>query len=82
MGLVYRNCYRINQLIYWNHPVGEISVTRDLHSAKNGELDVSAPNHGEALIAGEISSARQDGHSLFASVNQIRVLFSGIVEGA
>ena len=63
-----------------NHPVGKISEFGDLHGSQNGQIDVTTSNHGKTVIAGEIGSAREDSDGFFASIDEVRILFTGFGE--
>ena len=58
---VHRAAHALDHLA-GDHPVGEVALLGDLHGAEDGEIDVAAADHGEAVGAGE------DGRSRAASV--------------
>jgi hypothetical protein len=34
-----------------DHPVGDVAVLGDFHGAEDGQVDVAAADHGEAVMA-------------------------------
>jgi hypothetical protein len=62
-----------------DHPVREIAVLAHLHRAEDGEVDVAAADHREALGAVEERSAGQHRDGLLARVDEVRVF--GALDG-
>ena len=58
-----------------DHPVGEIAFFGDFHGAEDGDVHVTASDHGEGVGAGEIGGARDFGDGLFAGVDEIGIGF-------
>ena len=46
----------------------------DLHRPQHGQVDVSATDHGKALVRGEVAAALHHRHRFLARVDQVRVL--------
>src|SRR5690606_40973266 len=59
-----------------HHPIGEVAVLRHFHAAQDGQIDVSAANHREAVRGGEIRGHRQLRDGLLAGVDQVGVLLA------
>merc|ERR1719225_2365592 len=62
----------------WDHPVGEVTVFGDLHGSEDGEMDVTSPDHGEAVVTREIGGAGYGCDCLLSSIDEVGInLFFG-----
>lgn len=57
---------------------GLTSELVDLHSTQHGNIDSSRPDHTEALVTTEDRRTAVQSDSLLASVDEIRVLLTGL----
>ncbi len=62
------------------HPVSDVAALADLHRAQHGQVDMPAANHGKARRAVEVSGLGQFADGLLASINEVRVFFTGVRE--
>ena len=56
-----------------DHPVGEVAVLGHFHGAQDGQVDVAAADHGEAVGRAEIGRALDLGHGLLAGIDDVGV---------
>ena len=64
-----------------DHPVGDVAVFRDFHSAEHSQVDVPAADHSEAGGTVEIGRLRQLANGLFACIDKVGIFFAGKGEG-
>ena len=65
-----------------DHPVGKVALTGHLHGTEDGEIDVTAADHREAVLAAEIAGTGTRRHRLLASIDQVGIDFIFRREGA
>ena len=56
-----------------HHPVGQVAVAGDLHTAEDGDVDMAAADHREAGGRVEVRRAGEHRDRLLARVDQVRV---------
>ena len=59
-----------------DHPVGEVAFFVDLQRPKDGQVDVTAANHGKRIGAAEIAASGRFGDGLLTGVDQIGIDFT------
>ena len=59
-----------------DHPIGEVAVFRHLHGAEDGDIDVTAADHGERVSRIEIARGRQLGDGLLAGIDEIGIFLT------
>src|SRR5690606_39786310 len=52
---------------------GQVALVGDFHGAEDGQVDMAAADHGEAVVAAEIAGAGAGGDGLFAGIDQVGV---------
>jgi hypothetical protein len=78
---VHRPAHALHHLAR-DRPVGDVAGLRHLHRAQDGEVDMAASDHGEALGAREEAGGRQLCDRLLARIDQVGVLLALVGEGA
>ncbi len=56
-----------------DHPVGQVAASRDLHRPQDGEIDVTATDHGKRVSARKEACPLQCRHGLFTGIDQVGV---------
>lgn len=69
---IHRTSHSLHQLSR-NHPVGQITVLGHLHCAQHRDVNVTATNHGKAVVRTKVRCARHHGDRFFASIYQISI---------
>lgn len=73
--------YQIGKCLRWNsqtntngdHPIGQIAVLWHFHRTEHGHIDVSASDHGKALVGSKVRCTGYYRNGLFASIYQFGI---------
>jgi hypothetical protein len=69
---VHRAAHALDHLA-GDHPVGQVAFFADLHRAQDGQVDLAAADHREAVMAAEDGRALDGGDGLLAGIDQVGV---------